>query len=58
MWAMRSVCRTLVGSKGRVHSENLGVGGMIILKWTLGKYDWRMCIGFIWLRVRDLGRAL
>jgi hypothetical protein len=28
--------------KGRDHSENLGVGGRIILKWILGKSGGKM----------------
>jgi hypothetical protein len=34
--------------KGRDHSEDIGVGGRIILKWILGKSGFGVWIGFIW----------
>jgi hypothetical protein len=37
--------------KGREHSEDLGVDGRIISKLILGKQDWEMWAGFIWLRI-------
>jgi hypothetical protein len=41
--------------KGRDHSEDLGVGGTIISKWTLGIWGW---IGFIWLGIGTGGGLL
>jgi hypothetical protein len=32
--------------KGRDHSEDIGVGRRIILKWISGKLGWRVWIGF------------
>jgi hypothetical protein len=37
-------------------TENLAVGGRIILKWIIGTVL-GMCIGFIWLRI-GIGGAL
>jgi hypothetical protein len=37
--------------KGRDHSEELGVGGEIILKWILGKYSERAWVEFISFRI-------
>jgi hypothetical protein len=36
--------------RGRVDSEHLGVDGRIS-KWVLGKYSWRVCTGFFWLKI-------
>jgi hypothetical protein len=36
--------------KGRDHSEDLGVDGMIILEWMLEKRGGKLWIGFVWLR--------
>jgi hypothetical protein len=44
--------------KGRDHSENLGVDGMIILEWILQKYDGNLWTGFIWLRIGTSGGLL
>jgi hypothetical protein len=41
----------ILQSLKEIGSENLGVDGRTILKWILGKYGWRVAIGFIWLRV-------
>jgi hypothetical protein len=40
---------------GREHSEDLGVDGMILLEWILGKYDGRVWTGCIWLRMGTSG---
>jgi hypothetical protein len=44
--------------KGREHSEDLGIGGRIILEWVLGKYGWRVWTGCIWLRIGTSGGLL
>jgi len=36
---------------GRGHLIHLGVDGKIILKLILGKYGWRVWIGFNWPRI-------
>jgi hypothetical protein len=41
--------------KGRDHSEDIGVDGMIILKRILEEQGWKMWIGFIWLRIGTSG---
>jgi hypothetical protein len=28
------------------------LGGRIILKWILGKWEWKMCIGYNWHKIR------
>jgi hypothetical protein len=40
--------------EGKNHSEDLGVDGMVILKWMLGKQGWRVwtVIGF-WTETGD-----
>jgi hypothetical protein len=46
------VYRILFGSPNiKDHWEDLGVGGKITLKWTLGKYASIMRTGFNWLRI-------
>jgi hypothetical protein len=55
---MRNVHKILVESlKGRDYSEDLGVGGRII-KWTEGKYGWRVWIELICLRTGTGGGLL
>lgn len=60
---MRSECRMhgreekCIQSFGRNpkegdHLEYLGVGGKIILKCILKRWDGRMCTGLLWLRTR------
>ena len=37
--------------KGRVHMEDSGVDGRIILRWIFRKWDVGALIGLIWLRI-------
>jgi hypothetical protein len=41
----------LGGSKVRDHWEDLGVGGRIIVRWTLGRQGSMWRTGFGWLRI-------
>jgi hypothetical protein len=51
--------KILVGKpEGRDQSELLGVDGRIILIYILGKYGWRVWIGFIWLSLKTCGGIL
>jgi hypothetical protein len=43
--------------KGRDQYEDLGLDGMIILKWITGKYVGKL-IGFIWFRIGTAGRLI
>jgi len=48
----------LGGPKVRDHWEDLGVGGRIILRWTLGRYISMGRTGFGWLRIGSGGGPL
>jgi hypothetical protein len=48
----------LGGPKARNHWEDLGVGGKITLKWTLGRWGSIRRTGFSWLRIRSSGGVL
>jgi hypothetical protein len=48
----------LGGPKGRDHWENLGVGGSITLRWTLGIKGSMERTGFGWLRIGSNGGLL
>jgi hypothetical protein len=37
--------------EGRDHSEDLRLGGKIVLKWIFGKYDRKTWTGLRWLRI-------
>jgi hypothetical protein len=37
------------------HLKNVGVGGRIILKWILKKWDGEALTGLIWLRIGTRG---
>jgi hypothetical protein len=47
----------LGGPKVRDHWEDLGVGGRITLRWTLGRYG-MVRTGFGWLRIVSNGGLL
>jgi hypothetical protein len=44
--------------KGRDHLEDVDVDGRLILKWILGKQDWKVRIGLIWLTIGTSGGLL
>jgi hypothetical protein len=44
--------------EGRDHSEDLNVGGRVILEWILEKKGAKLWTGFIWLRIRTSGGLL
>jgi hypothetical protein len=46
-----------VNLKGRDHSEELGVDGMIILEWILGEKARLLWTRFVWLRIGTSGRV-
>jgi hypothetical protein len=48
----------LGGPKARDHWEDLGVGGRIILRWTLGRQGSMGRTGFVWLRIGSSGGLL
>jgi len=45
----------LGGPKARDHCEDLGVGGRITLRWTLGRLRSMGRTGFSWLRIGSSG---
>jgi hypothetical protein len=55
---MRNAYILVVNLKGRDHSEDLVVDGIILLKWILQKQVWRVWIGFTWLRLGTVDRIL
>ena len=44
--------------EGKNHLEDVGVDGMVILKWPLKKWDKGAWAGLIWLRIETGGRRL
>jgi len=44
--------------KGRDHTEELGIGGRIILEWILWKYGGKVWTELIWLRTGTIGGHL
>jgi hypothetical protein len=59
MGEVKNVYKILVGTpEGRDHSEDLGVDGLIILKWISGKQNARLWFELIWLRRGKSGGLL
>jgi hypothetical protein len=61
MEEMRNACNVLVGKPERKRPLERPwrvVDRSIILKWILGKYDWRVWTEFTWLRIGTVGRLL
>jgi len=59
-WGSREVFTgfRLGGLKLRDQWEDVGVGGRVTLKWTLGRYRLMGQTGFSWLRIVSVGRLL
>jgi hypothetical protein len=64
-WAGHVVRMGLMGTHAQIwsenlqdHTEDLGVDRRIILEWILGKYDGKVWIGFMWLRIGTIGGPL
>jgi hypothetical protein len=57
--ACSSAYRILLGKpEERDHWEDHEVGGWTIVKWSLERYDVKVWIGLMWLRIRTSGRLL
>jgi hypothetical protein len=57
--SMHEEKRVLTGKpEGTRPQKNLDVGGRIILRWILEKYDGVIWTGFIWLRIKAIGGLL
>jgi hypothetical protein len=56
--ARKGECFQVENSQVRNRLEDIGVDGMIILKWILKKYKGRIWIGFIWLMIGSGGGGL
>ena len=55
----RGAYRSLVVEpEGKIHLEDLGIGGSILLKWIFKKWDEEAWSVLIWLRIVTGGRSL
>jgi hypothetical protein len=52
-WQRRENCTRFLweSPKERDHSGDQGVGGRMISEWIFWRLDWRVWIGFDWLRI-------
>jgi len=56
---MRNAYRILVENiRRRDHAEDIGLDGMIISEWTLGKEGGKLWTAFIWFRTGISGELL
>jgi hypothetical protein len=58
MGEMRNTKLLFENLKGRDNLEDLGIDGRILLEWILGKWNRKVLVGFIWMRLRTSGGLL
>jgi hypothetical protein len=43
---------------GKPEEEDQNIGGWILLRWIVERWDGMMCTGLVWLRIRTGGELL